>query len=110
MTVRAPQAPGQALESVKGDLEATSKAVGALTVAASDDAGPPRPLSNPSSWARLLPSARRPDKAGRGPYMNTTGGPITLSFEMDRTRLTTVMSTLQRDTQRSLSADLPTWR
>ena len=27
-----------ALESVKGDLEAASKAVGALTVAASDDA------------------------------------------------------------------------
>jgi valine--tRNA ligase len=28
----------KALESVKGDLEAASKAVGALTVAASDDA------------------------------------------------------------------------
>ena len=28
----------EALESVKGDLEAASKAVGALTVAASDDA------------------------------------------------------------------------
>ena len=38
VTVRAPQAQVKALESVKGDLEAASKAVGALTVAASDDA------------------------------------------------------------------------
>ena len=38
VTVRAPQAQVEALESVKGDLEAASKAVGALTVAASDDA------------------------------------------------------------------------
>ena len=38
VTVRAPQAQVAALESVKGDLEAASKAVGALTVAASDDA------------------------------------------------------------------------
>ena len=37
MTVRAPQAQVEALESVKGDLEAASKAVGALTVAASAD-------------------------------------------------------------------------
>ena len=37
VTVRAPQAQVEALESVKGDLEAASKAVGALTVAASDD-------------------------------------------------------------------------
>ena len=37
MTVRAPQAQVEALESVKGDLEASSKAVGALTDAASDD-------------------------------------------------------------------------
>ena len=35
--MRAPQAQVEALESVKGDLEAASKAVGALTVAASDD-------------------------------------------------------------------------
>ena len=34
----APQAQVEALESVKGDLEAASKAAGALTVAASDDA------------------------------------------------------------------------
>ena len=32
VTVRAPQAQVEALESVKGDLEAASKAVGALTV------------------------------------------------------------------------------
>ena len=32
VTVRAPQAQVEALESVKGDLEAVSKAVGALTV------------------------------------------------------------------------------
>ena len=38
VTVRAPQAQVEAMESVKGDLEAASKAVGALTVAASDDA------------------------------------------------------------------------
>ncbi|EHM89487.1 hypothetical protein HMPREF0045_00152 [Actinomyces graevenitzii C83] len=38
VTVRAPKAQVEALESVKGDLEAASKAVGALTVAASDDA------------------------------------------------------------------------
>ena len=38
VTVAAPQAQVEALESVKGDLEAASKAVGALTVAASDDA------------------------------------------------------------------------
>ena len=38
VTVRAPQAQIEALESVKGDLEAASKAVGTLTVAASDDA------------------------------------------------------------------------
>ena len=38
VTVVAPQAQVEALESVKGDLEAASKAVGALTVAASDDA------------------------------------------------------------------------
>ena len=38
VTVRAPQAQVEALESVKGDLEAASKAVGALTVAASNDA------------------------------------------------------------------------
>ena len=38
VTVRAPQAQVEALESVKGDLEAASKAVGALTVATSDDA------------------------------------------------------------------------
>jgi len=38
VTVRAPQTQVEALESVKGDLEAASKAVGALTVAASDDA------------------------------------------------------------------------
>ena len=37
VTVVAPQAQVEALESVKGDLEAASKAVGALTVAASDD-------------------------------------------------------------------------
>ena len=38
VTVRAPQAQVEALESVKGDLEAASKAVGALTVGASDGA------------------------------------------------------------------------
>ena len=59
VTVAAPQAQVDALESVKGDLEAASKAVGALTVAASDALRPPRPWSSPSSWARLLPSARR---------------------------------------------------
>ena len=37
VTVRTPQAQMEALESVKGDLEAASKAVGALTVTASED-------------------------------------------------------------------------
>ncbi len=81
VTVRAPQAQVEALESVKGDLEATIEGRGRPDRGCLKRRWGRYP--NPSSWAAPASAEGLTLKLAWGPPWNTTGGPSAV-FQMDK--------------------------